>query len=98
MSNVYMVTGKNCPNCDMLKMILNHMKLPKPEIVDVETPVGREIIKQTGARAIPVLANVGANADGETIVNRYIVGSHNSDEKVKAIYIEDKEIREAVLG
>lgn len=81
-----MVTGKACPNCDMLKMIINHMKLPEPEIVDAESAIGREIIKETAARGIPVLARIQPEGEHDKlVVEDYMIGSHN-DNKVKEIY------------
>ena len=81
MSEVVIVTGPSCPNCTMLKKIIEHLKLPAPREVEAIQPEGIKILAQTGVRSIPVLARM----DGEDVAE-WLVGSHNPDAKVKSIY------------
>lgn len=80
MSNVVMVTGPNCPNCDMLKLIIKHMGFDPATEYQVGSQEAADIITQTAARGIPVLARM----DGDKVAD-YMIGSHN-DNKVKEIY------------
>lgn len=82
MREVVIVTGPSCPNCQMLKMMLNHMKLEAPREVTTDSTEGTSILAQTKARAIPVLAKV----DMDGFVLDHIVGSHKPDSTYKALY------------
>lgn len=81
MSEVYIVTGPSCPNCTMLKQIIKHLKLPEPTEVTTDSLEGRNLIRQTKSRSIPILARV---EDGEAV--EWIIGSHNPDDRVKSVY------------
>lgn len=81
MTEVVLVTGPSCPNCQMLKMMLNHMGLDAPREVSTDSPDGMIILAKSGARAIPVLAKV---VDGEPI--EWAVGSHKSDQTYRSLY------------
>lgn len=82
MSEVIVLTGKNCPNCDMLKQMLDWWHT-EYRTVDVQTDEGAALLSQTNARSVPILMRVEGIE-----VKKYVVGIANRDEQFQAV-IED---------
>lgn len=78
MTNVTMLTGKSCSNCEMLKKVLKHLKIDdKVEYVDVEGEKGSILLSELGLRSIPVLVRLD---DGKPVGT--LVGLNFNDKKL----------------
>lgn len=81
MSEVVLVTGRNCSNCLMLKKMLKLMRLEYDYEVDADCEMGANIIEFTKARSIPVLARVSNSGK----VQDYVIGLNHTDKRFKEI-------------
>ena len=81
MTNVYLITGAKCSQCDTLKQMLKLMKLEVDKEIDAYSMEGSAFIGQVGARSIPVLLRV--NGDGGVI--DYVVGTSHSDKRFREV-------------
>ena len=81
MSEVVLVTGKSCTNCDMLKKMLKLMRLDYDRAVDSSEDEAAKIIEFTKARSIPVLARVSNTGK----VQDYVIGLNHTDKRFKEI-------------
>lgn len=81
MTKTYLITGKNCSNCGMLKKMLNLMKLSVDGEIDAYSEEGSSYIGQVGARSIPVLVKVDDNGN----VLDSLVGISHGDIRFKEV-------------
>lgn len=81
MNKVYLITGKNCPNCNMLKKMLKLMKLEYDAEVDAYGETGGNYIAQVRARSIPVLVRVDGNGE----VTDHVIGIAHGDIRFKEV-------------
>ena len=81
MSEVVLVTGRNCSNCEMLKKMLKLMRLDYDRAVDSSEDEAAKIIEFTKARSIPVLARVSNTGK----VQDYVIGLNHTDKRFKEI-------------
>lgn len=77
MTKVYLITGKSCSNCEMLKKMLKLMRLTVDEEIDAASEAGSNYVRQAKARSIPVIVKV--NGDGQVLDS--VIGVHHSDER-----------------
>ena len=81
MSEVVLVTGRNCSNCEMLKKMLKLMRLEYDVTVDANSEQGLQIVNFTKARSIPVLARVSNSGK----VKDFVIGLNHTDKRFKEI-------------
>lgn len=81
MNKVYLITGKNCPNCNMLKNMLKLMKLKYDEELDAREEPGASYVKQVGAQSIPILIRVDGNGE----IKDHVIGVAHGDIRFKEI-------------
>ena len=81
MSEVVLVTGRNCSNCEMLKKMLKLMRLDYDRAVDSSEDEAVKIIEFTKARSIPVLARVSNSGK----VKDYVIGLNHTDKRFREI-------------
>ena len=77
----FMITGSNCPNCNMLKMMIKHMKLPEPEQIEADSQLGKRYLVAVNARSIPVLVRIKDDEIADSLV-----GVHHSYDKIRGMF------------
>lgn len=81
MNKTYLITGRNCSNCDMLKKMLKLMKLEVDGELDARESPGADYITQVGARSIPVLVKVNGNGE----ITDHLVGIAHGDNQFRRL-------------
>lgn len=81
MSEVVLVTGRNCSNCEMLKKMLKLMRLDYDRTVDSSEDEAAKIIEFTKARSIPVLARVSNTGK----VKDFVIGLNHTDKRFSEV-------------
>jgi glutaredoxin len=81
MSEVVLVTGRNCSNCLMLKKMLKLMRLEYDRTVDSSEDEAAKIIEFTKARSIPVLARVSNTGK----VKDFVIGLNHTDKRFSEV-------------
>jgi len=81
MTKTYLITGESCSNCDMLKKMLNIMKLSVDGEINAHSKQGSEYISTVRARSIPVLVKVD---DSGKVVGS-VIGIHHTDHQFREV-------------
>lgn len=81
MHKTYLITGKSCSNCDMLKKMLKLMRLTVDEEIDANSTTGSNYTRQAKARSIPVLVKV--NGNGEVVDS--LIGINHTDKRFREV-------------
>jgi len=81
MHKTYLITGRNCSNCEMLKKMLKLMRLTVDSEIDANSDVGSNYTRQAKAQSIPVLVKV--NGDGEVVDS--LIGINHTDHQFREV-------------